>query len=229
MQGTSGPEATDSDTPPQQYQNHLARSKKVWNRWSDRYSTSESDFEPMREAAIDRLALEPGDRVLDVGCGPGVNLERLRNDVGPSGEVVAVDYSPGMVENARQRVADHGWDNVEVRQADATTADLGDSYDAAVSTLAMSVMPDVDTAVRNVHDSLAPGAPFVVFDLRPVPSGPLRVVNPLLWRFFRWFANWNPDGDVLGALESTFAKCDVVDTYAAGVAYTALCRRAEDA
>lgn len=208
------------------HERHLERSERVWNRWAAHYSLSESDFEPMREAAMDRLGLEAGDAVLDVGCGPGVNFQYLRNAVRATGHILAVDYSPEMVERARERVAEHGWENVDVRKADATRADLGDGFDAAVSTLAMSVMPDIAGAVRNVYGSLVPGGRFVVFDLRPVPTGPLRVVNPVLRRALAWMANWNPDGDVLDSLGSTFDAVAVVDTYAAGTAYTAVAERA---
>jgi ubiquinone/menaquinone biosynthesis C-methylase UbiE len=201
---------------------HLERSRAVWDRWSDHYGLSENDFEPMREAAIDRLRLGPGDRVLDVGCGPGVNFEYVRRQVGSEGEILAVDYSPEMVERARRRVADRGWENVEVVCADAATADLGAGFDAAVATLSMSVMPDVRAAVENVHGSLAPGGQFVVFDLRAVPGGPARVLNPLLRGLLYWLANWNPDGDVPGSLAAVFGESDVVETYAAGVAYAAL-------
>jgi len=217
----------DTDGAADGHADHLARSRRVWDRWSDHYGLSESDFEPMREAAIEHLDLAAGDRVLDVGCGPGVNLETLRAAVGPEGEVVAVDYSPEMVAAARERVDEHGWDNVTVRRADASTADIGGPYDAAVATLAMSVMPDVRAAVANVRDALVPGARFVVFDLRAVPSGPARVLNPLLRRFFYWFANWNPEGDVLGSLEGTFGQVEVVEAYALGAAYTAVATRAE--
>lgn len=207
---------------------HLERSERVWNRWANHYGLSESDFAPMREAAIDRLDLAPGDDVLDVGCGPGVNFEVVREVVGSSGSILAVDYSPNMVERARKRVAEHGWDNVEVREADATTAALGEGFDAAVSTLALSVMPNVEAAVRNVHGSLAPGAGFAVFDLRSVPNGPFRIVNPILRPLLRWLANWNPDGDVLAALESLFDDVEVGETYAGGIAFSALARRAAE-
>jgi ubiquinone/menaquinone biosynthesis C-methylase UbiE len=215
----------DADCRTGEYESHLARSRAVWDRWSDRYGLSESDFEPMRETAIDLLDLRTGDRVLDVGCGPGVNFERLRRDVGEDGELLAIDYSPEMVENARQRVTERGWSNVDVIQGDATTADLGEGFDAAIATLSMSVMPDVHRAITNVHRSLAPGGTFVVFDLRPVPSGPARLLNPFLWRFFHWFANWNPDGDVVESLAAVFHRVDVVETYAAGAAYIARATR----
>ncbi|MCU4743635.1 class I SAM-dependent methyltransferase [Natronoglomus mannanivorans] len=209
-----------------EYVNHLERSRTVWDRWSDWYEMSENDLEPMRETAIDHLELRPGDRVLDIGCGPGVNFERIRSDIGETGTLVAVDYSPEMVAKARQRIEDHGWENVEVRRADATTIDFEDEFDAAIATLSMSVMPDVRRTVENVHRSLVSGGPFVVFDIRAVPTGPARIVNPLLWRFLRWYANWNPDGDVVDSLAAVFEESELVETYFAGVTYTVRCRKA---
>lgn len=208
-----------------EYRDHLQRSETVWDRWSDWYGLSERDFEPLREALIARLDLETGDRVLEVGCGPGVSLELLRDAVGDEGRVVAVDYSPEMVAKARERVAAHGWENVAVERADATTADLGGPYDAAIATLALSVMPDVERAIRNVHSALEPGAPIGVLDLQPFPSGPLRAFNPLLRRFLRWYANWNPDGDVRATVGESFEGADGVETHMLGTAYTLVATR----
>ncbi|WP_207586355.1 methyltransferase domain-containing protein [Halomontanus rarus] len=210
-----------------EYADHLERSRTVWDRWSDWYEMSETDLEPMRETAMDRLDLRPGDRVLDIGCGPGVNFERIRSDIGDAGTLVAVDYSPEMVSDARERIDSHGWENVEVRRADATTVDLAEDgqFDAAIATLSMSVMPDVRRAVENVHRSLVPGGAFVVFDIRTVPTGPARLANPLLRRFLRWYANWNRNGDVLESLAAVFEECEIADTYFAGVTYTAACRK----
>ncbi|WP_226007544.1 class I SAM-dependent methyltransferase [Natrinema salinisoli] len=211
------------------YEAHLERSRTVWDRWSNYYGQSEKDFEPIREAAIDRLALEPGDRVLEMGCGPGVNFERIREEIGEEGELVAVDYSPEMVANARERIEARGWENVSVQRADATTVAFDDPFDAALASLSLSVMPDVRRAVENVSRSLVPGARLAIVDVRPAPSGPLRVLNPLIWRFFRWYANWNPDGDVVGSLEAVFDTCEIADTHFAGTAFTALCtKRAAD-
>lgn len=216
----------DSDN---RYQAHLERSRAVWDRWSDYYGLSERDFEPAREAAIDHLRLEPGDRVLEIGPGPGVNFERVRNEIGAGGELVAVDYSPGMVANARDRIEPRGWENIEVRLADATTADFDEPFDAALATLSLSCMPDIRRATETVYRSLAPGGRFVVLALRTIPSGPARILNPLLWRFFRWYANWNPDGDVAGSLAAVFDECEIVDTYLAGSAYTAVCTKRDAA
>ncbi len=221
-------DATESTTPDPTdpgYEKHLERSRTMWNRWSDWYTTSERDFEPIREAAIDRLGLESGDRVLEIGCGPGVNFALVREAIGETGRLVAVDYSPEMVAKARDRIERHGWDNVEVHCADATRVDIEGSFDAAVATLSMSIMPDVRAAVENVHRHLESGKSFVVFDLRPVPEGLARIANPFLRWFLRWYANWNPDGDVLASLRAVFTECTVVETYAAGTAYTVHCRK----
>lgn len=215
---TADPPATDDE-----HAAHLERSRRVWDRWSDWYEMSESDFEPIREAAIDRLDLQRGDRVLEIGCGPGVNFERVRRDIGAEGELVAVDYSPGMLENARARIEAHGWENVRVLRADATTVEFDDPFDAALATLSLSVMPDIRRAAETVYRSLVPGGRIAVVDIRPFPSGPARVLNPLVRRFLRWYANWNPDGDVVDALATVFDECEVVDTHMAGTSYTVVC------
>lgn len=204
---------------------HLERSRAVWDRRSDSYDRDERELASQRETAIDHLDLEAGDRVLEVGCGPGTNFERIVCEIGDTGSLLAVDYSPEMVERARERVADGGWDTVEVREADATTAEVGDGFDAALAVLAMGVMPDKRRAVENVYDSLRDGGTFVVFDVRPVPAGPGRILNPLLRRYFRWYANWNPDGDVEAAVADVFDESEVVETYVGGVGYTVLARK----
>jgi ubiquinone/menaquinone biosynthesis C-methylase UbiE len=63
------------------------------------------------------LAIEPGHRVLDVGCGPGTDLRALAAAAGPAGAVLGIDQDPRMVATARTRTADQA--TVEVCQADA--------------------------------------------------------------------------------------------------------------
>lgn len=200
---------------------HLERSRRVWDRWSESYDKSEADYEPMRETAMAYLDLDSGDTVVDIGCGPGVNFATLSDAVGPEGRVVAVDYSPAMVDRARDRIEKHGLKNVTVRRADATTAAF-DRCDAALATLSMSVLPDIERAARNVAAALVSGGRFVVFDVQPIPSGPLRLLNPLVRRFIHWYANWNTDEDVLPTLERVFDETQVVETYFAGANYTAV-------
>jgi SAM-dependent methyltransferase len=72
-----------------------------------------------RRAIVRRtLSAASGERVLDVGCGPGFYCEELLADVGPTGSVVGIDGSPAMLGLAARRC--EGAENVELREADAT-------------------------------------------------------------------------------------------------------------
>ncbi|HEX5614979.1 MAG TPA: class I SAM-dependent methyltransferase [Acidimicrobiia bacterium] len=86
----------------------------------------------MRRRAIERLKLREGDHALDVGCGTGASFAALRDIVGPTGRVTGVDLSDDMAAVARQRIAAHGWTNVEVVVGDATTVPLPTDVDAVL-------------------------------------------------------------------------------------------------
>lgn len=203
-----------------EYGDHLQRSETVWNRWSDRYGMSERDFAPIRQELIDHLGVGNGDTVLEIGCGPGVNFGLLRDAIGEDGQLLAVDYSPEMIDRADRRIEENDWENVEVIRADATTADLGTAYDVAVATLSLSVLPDVERGVRNVYDALEPGGVIGVLDIREFQSGPARAVNPLLRGFLRWYANWNSDEDVAGVIADVFGEYERLNTHMLGTVYT---------
>ncbi|MEE1735305.1 methyltransferase domain-containing protein [Streptomyces sp. BE147] len=66
---------------------------------------------------LDLLAVQPGQTVLDVGCGPGTDLQDLADRVGPGGTVIGVDRDPAMLDHARGRVDSPA--AVEFREGDA--------------------------------------------------------------------------------------------------------------
>ena len=94
----------------------LAGSYDFWDRW---VSGPFAGMHALRVQTVERLALEPGDSVLDIGCGTGLNLPLLVDAVGPTGRVVGLDYADGMLDQARRRVRENGWENVELVQGDA--------------------------------------------------------------------------------------------------------------
>lgn len=204
---------------------HLERSRRVWDRWSRLYAFNDRDTEPIRRRAIETLDLSGGETVLDVGCGPGSNFDLLAERVGPDGRVVGVDFSPKMVSKARSTIEAEGWTNVEVVRADATRPVVqSGTVDACVATLAVSAMPDSAAVVGQVADALRSGGSFAVYDVQLVTEGPLRVLNPVVDRFFRYFANRNPDADVVGDLGRVFESVEVVETYLGGSNFVAVAR-----
>lgn len=142
---------------------------------------------PLRRHAIDQLQLQPGGRVLEVGCGSGANLEYLVRGVGPSGQVVGVDISPQMVAAARARVQRHGWSNVQVVESPAESMHLAGSFDG----LLLFAMHDVLTSPAAITRSLAhlgPGGRVVVVSPALADRLPGKLLNPLAAMAFRRFS-----------------------------------------
>jgi ubiquinone/menaquinone biosynthesis C-methylase UbiE len=173
---------------------------------------SDRTAKPLNDLALRNLGLTGGEQVVDIGCGTGAMLAALRDEVGPGGRVVGVDYSPRMVAGARKVARDKGWINVEVLEQDASRDRYGhEEYDAAVALASLSAMPDVGTAVRLAHDALRPGGRLFVFDLRLVPWGNLftRTMTRSLRWIYRMTAGFS-GADVRVELERIFAKVESV-------------------
>lgn len=165
----------------------------------------------IRRRAVDALGLNGGEAVLDLGCGPGVNLPLLEQAIGPSGTLIALDESEEMLAAARGRARREGWQNVQLVQGDAARADLpADTLDAALCTLALSVMPDHEGAIARVLAALKGGGRFVVLDGRPF-RGPSRLLNPAVKPLFRYASNWVPEKDLVGDLERAFGEVSVAE------------------
>lgn len=122
-------------------------------------------FEPIRRAAIARLALQRGDIVLDVGCGTGLSLALLRQGIGAVGRIIGIEQCPEMIEQARARVAQNHWRNVTLLCAPVEAADLPRLADAALFHFTHDVLQRPD-AIANVVDHLKPGARVVASGLK---------------------------------------------------------------
>ncbi len=107
-------------------------------------------------ALLDRVAVQPGDRVLELAAGPGTLGATWSQLVGPDGSVVLSDLAPGMVEVARRR--NRTLASVSVEVLDAAAIDRPDaSFDVVASRMGLMFTPDPARAFREIRRVLAPG------------------------------------------------------------------------
>ena len=117
-----------------------------------------------RRLVREALRAGPGERILDVGCGPGFYLAELLEQVGPTGSVTGVDASPQTLALARRRTDGAG--NVRLQLADATALPVPDAaFDAAMSVQVLEYVADLDTALAELHRALRPGGRLVIWDI----------------------------------------------------------------
>jgi ubiquinone/menaquinone biosynthesis C-methylase UbiE len=136
-------------------------------------------FPPARRRAVAALGLKPGDTVLEIGAGTGRNFPYLVDAVGPSGTVIGVDASPGMLAEARNLVQRHGWSNVNVLQQDATQLDVEIEVDGVLFCLSYSAMPEPGPALARAWERLRPSCRVVVMDAGLTQGGPWRLLAPI--------------------------------------------------
>src|SRR6266516_1157920 len=123
----------------------------------------------MRRRAVDRLALRPGQVVLDVGCGTGLTFEAIEKRIGPEGRLIGIELSPEMLDRARERVDHHHWENVELIDAPVEDADPAVRADAAVLVLVHDITQS-PPALENVVAHLTPGARVAATGAKRAPG-----------------------------------------------------------
>jgi ubiquinone/menaquinone biosynthesis C-methylase UbiE len=120
----------------------------------------------LREETIGSLHLQPGQTVLDIGCGTGRNFPLILEKISPAGRLVGVDYTAAMFARAQERVEREGWENVELIQADAARINLERKFDAALCTLAIGVIPDYRGALDRMIEHVKPGGRLAIGDAK---------------------------------------------------------------
>ncbi|WP_089877386.1 class I SAM-dependent methyltransferase [Halogeometricum limi] len=132
----------------------------------------------LRASVADALAPEPGDTVVEMGCGTGANFPYLRERVGPTGTVVGVDFTPGVLAVARERIDEAGWENVHVVRGDATRPPVRDA-DAVLATFVSGMLGDPAAAVRTWAGLVGPGGRLALADLGRTTTTPFRPLNAM--------------------------------------------------
>jgi SAM-dependent methyltransferase len=123
--------------------------------WADAYELIDLQLSPLGLRAIEALGLDPGDIVVDIGCGAGQTLLQLGERVGVEGQVIGVDVSPLLLETAQQRTKALG--RLRLIQADAQILDLpSESADAVFSRFGVMSFNDPVAAFANFRRILRP-------------------------------------------------------------------------
>jgi acyl dehydratase/ubiquinone/menaquinone biosynthesis C-methylase UbiE len=151
----------------------------LYRRVAGSYDLSTAWLEPYRRRAISQLRLQPGDVVLDVGCGTGLNFERIQAAIGPGGRLIGIDPSPEMLAAARARVKEAGWANVTLLQASAEEAVVPGPVDAVLFAFTHDVVQSPE-ALANLLGQARPGG-------RVAAAGPkwstvAPQLNPVVWQ-----------------------------------------------
>lgn len=122
------------------------------------------DVRRRRGLVLAALAARPGERILDVGCGPGFYVAELLEAVGAEGSVVGVDSSAPMLAIAGRRV--EGRENAELLEGEATALPVADGdFDAAVSVQVFEYVDEIPAALGEIRRALRPGGRIVLWDV----------------------------------------------------------------
>ena len=146
-----------------------------WALLYDLVATYTPGIGSLRERAATALRLEPGDTVVEMGCGTGANLPYLRERVGSEGTVIGVDFTRPVLDRARSAVG--AYDNVHLVRGDAAAPPIEGPVDAVLATFVVGMLDDPGAVVGRWCDLLADGGHLVLLDAASSDRAYARPVN----------------------------------------------------
>jgi demethylmenaquinone methyltransferase/2-methoxy-6-polyprenyl-1,4-benzoquinol methylase len=128
----------------------------MYRRHAPAYDRRVALAQPNRRQAVARLRLEPGDVVLDVGCGTGLSFPLIRARIGSDGQLVGIELSPDMMAKARERVESSGWQNVTLIESAVEEAHIPVQVDAILFHFTHDILRSLK-ALENVFQHVKRG------------------------------------------------------------------------
>lgn len=157
--------------------------------------------------------LKPGEVVVDLGCGGGLDIFLASPKVGPEGRAIGIDMTPEMIERARRNAEQGRFTNVEFHLARIDKLPLPDnSVDCVISNCVINLAPDKQAVFREIARVLKPGGRLAVSDIALKKELPREVTNDLLAYVGCVAGAILIDDYKQGLLEAGFAHAEIVDT-----------------
>ena len=151
--------------------NPASPSKKVFTIMSEDYRNLKG-YEPDADLGVgcglptQFARIKKGDTVIDLGSGAGNDCFIARAEVGESGEVIGIDFSPQMIEKARANAQKRGYTNVKFLEGDIESMPLqANTADVVVSNCVLNLLPQKDSIFKEIHRVLKPGGHFCISDV----------------------------------------------------------------
>ncbi|WP_298216446.1 class I SAM-dependent methyltransferase [Acidocella sp.] len=141
-------------------------------KWLRLSGAMEARLEPVSELVIERARLQPGERVLDVGCGTGLTSLAAARAVGLNGDVLGVDIAAPMIEAARAMAERERAVNLRFTLGDAQTETFPPPAQALISRFGVMFFEDPVAAFTNLRRNAAPGGRLIFAAWGPVSANP---------------------------------------------------------
>jgi arsenite methyltransferase len=110
--------------------------------------------------------IKKGDTVIDLGSGAGNDAFIARHETGEAGRVIGIDFTPAMIDRARQNAAVRKFNNVEFRQGDIENMPVAaNSADVVVSNCVLNLVPNKDGVIKEIYRVLRPSGHFSISDI----------------------------------------------------------------
>jgi arsenite methyltransferase len=146
-------------------------STEVYNIMTDDYTAVEG-YNPEADLGLgcglptQFAKIKKGDVVIDLGSGAGNDAFIARHETGETGKVIGIDFTPAMIERARNNAEARGFNNVEFRQGDIEKMPVTSNVaDVIVSNCVLNLVPNKDAVIKEIFRVLKPGGHFSISDI----------------------------------------------------------------